>query len=236
MKQIFLTLFIATLTIVSCSMATNKKDKSKDETVNHYPEYGHIKKSLEQVRGDSEFISATLQQYGNLKMSSKHYSAVGWDYFGKGILDTAMFRFNQAWLLDSTNAKVHWGFAALEGRNGNDKESIMYFKKSWSLDSTNINLPVDWSIPMLSLYNQTKDKSLIAETETILNKSIHLDNNNANAYFKLAICDYYLENYTESWTNIHKCRALNEQVINEDFVQTLLIKFDDPKGIYKKKK
>jgi len=236
MKQIFLTLFIATLTIVSCSMATNKKDKSKDETVNHYPEYGHIKKSLEQVRGDSEFISATLQQYGNLKMSSKHYSAVGWDYFGKGILDTAMFRFNQAWLLDSTNAIVHWGFAALEGRNGNDRESIKYFKKSWSLDSTNTNLPVDWSIPMIRLYKQTKDKSFIIETKTILNKAIRLDNKNANAYFKLAICDYYLENYNESWTNIHKCRDINKQVINDDFVQTLLIKLDDPKEIYKKKK
>ena len=77
MKQIFLTLFIATLTIVSCSMATNKKDKSKDETVNHYPEYGHIKKSLEQVRGDSEFISATLQQYGNLKSREDWHKLFG---------------------------------------------------------------------------------------------------------------------------------------------------------------
>lgn len=203
-------------------------------TINHYPEYGHYHKTPGILNNDNMFIQSAEKKFGNKTLASQKYADLGWYYFQKGVLDTSMFRFNQSWLLDSSNANAYWGFAALTGKNGYYKESADYFRKSWSIDSTNKNLPLDWSISLLSQFNKTYDKSLVNEAINVINKAIKLDASNAHAYFTLAICNFYISNYNESWLYIHKAKDIDEKVINSDFINSLLTKQADPKGFYKK--
>src|SRR5574337_372704 len=113
MKYLIFIGFIATV-VIGCAL----QKQTHRQTINHYPEYGHYPKTLQQQAADLEFIASAEKRYKSRTKASKKYSDFGWYYFQKGILDTSMFRFNQAWLLDTTNANLYWGFAALTGHYG----------------------------------------------------------------------------------------------------------------------
>jgi len=81
-------------------------------TVNTWPMYGNIEFPPEVVKINDKFISAQIEQFGSADSASKIYNDLGWHYLNKGKNDTAIRRFNQAWLLDSTNASPYFGFAA----------------------------------------------------------------------------------------------------------------------------
>ena len=64
------------------------------------PEYGYVAKTKEQTALDNELIKEELKQEGTHRKASDHLIRVGFDYLYRGDLKTAMYRFNQAWLLD----------------------------------------------------------------------------------------------------------------------------------------
>ena len=77
------------------------------------PEYGHVTKSQEQKKADQELIQAEILQEGTPRKASDHLITLGFNNLYSGDLRTAMYRFNQAWLVDPTNANVYWGFGAI---------------------------------------------------------------------------------------------------------------------------
>jgi len=52
-----------------------------------------------------------------------------WSFFDAGDTDTAMRRFNQAWLLDAENADVYWGMGLIENRRGNTDSAVALFQE-----------------------------------------------------------------------------------------------------------
>ena len=57
---------------------------------------------------------ASPEERNRLPELSKDAAKRGWDYVGRGDLDTAMRRFNQAWLLYPQNADALWGMAIVQ--------------------------------------------------------------------------------------------------------------------------
>lgn len=47
---------------------------------------------------------------------SKDAAVHGWKAYYQGDLDTAIMRFNQAWLFDQNNSEAYWGFGLVEGQ------------------------------------------------------------------------------------------------------------------------
>lgn len=86
-----------------------------DGKINLVPRYGYgyIEKSQELKSLDDKFIRDAIIQFSSKDSACKVYSKIGWQYFYKGDILTAMERFNQAWLLDSTNALEYFGFSAI---------------------------------------------------------------------------------------------------------------------------
>ena len=60
------------------------------------------------------------EQFKDDKTAASDYLIkLGFNYMYKRDLKTAMYRFNQAYLLDSTNSDIYWGYGAIYMTLGN---------------------------------------------------------------------------------------------------------------------
>jgi tetratricopeptide (TPR) repeat protein len=91
------------------------------------PEYGNVKKDAGQINADNEFSEAVLKQFKTAKEGADYFIKRGFDFLYSGDLQTAMRRFNQAWLLDKKNENVYWGFGAVYGILGDNDEAITQY-------------------------------------------------------------------------------------------------------------
>src|ERR1039457_2300490 len=124
MKKILLFPLI-TLVLTSCDFMSyrNKPEDEVDRATNEWheannshlkPMYGNKQPTEEQQISDNKFIAAMLKDYKDKITSAKKLASRGWYYFFHNKIDTAMFRFNQCWLMDSTYAESYFGFAAIK--------------------------------------------------------------------------------------------------------------------------
>src|SRR4051812_6858341 len=79
--------------------------------VNQQPMYGGIARTLRERITDQKFLS-DVAKMGYTRVSGSDKSIdLGWQYFFKDDLPTAMMRFNQAWVQDPENGDAFHGFA-----------------------------------------------------------------------------------------------------------------------------
>lgn len=130
-KYISVTLLIYTTIALLTTSCAHSQDCV--DGINKLPMYGGVKKCKEQLEFDRKFI-AEEDKLLSRKESTAHFVKRGWEYLYAKKPDTAMMRFNQAWLLDSLNADIYWGFADLLGMQGKFKESLPFFERSIKLN------------------------------------------------------------------------------------------------------
>ncbi|MFD2145204.1 tetratricopeptide repeat protein [Mucilaginibacter antarcticus] len=75
--------------------------------------------------------------------------------------DTAIMRFNQAWLFDSLNADTYWGLGNVLIMQGKFKESLPYFEKSARLKPGNSRLLQDMSTSYGNAFLKLKTKNIL---------------------------------------------------------------------------
>ncbi len=95
---------------------------------------------------DREFVNQELASFhnGNAKDSACEFlSARGWRSLHNGDAATAIKRFNQCWLIDSTNGKCFWGFGTYEGYVGNRELATEYLEKAADMLPDNFSLQTD---------------------------------------------------------------------------------------------
>jgi Tfp pilus assembly protein PilF len=186
MKQFFQYILYFSITLIlSCS------PKQGAEKYNLLPMFGEIKKSDEQLKIDADFIAECDKYFKGRNEATKYHIDKGWEYFYQNKLDTAMMRFNQAWLLDSLNADVYWGFGNILGNQQKYQESLRYFDKSLSLNSKNTQVWYCSAISYGQLFFQTKDIKMLNKAIDNLKQSVALDPTNALAYGQLTTCYSY---------------------------------------------
>ena len=162
--------------------------------LNQTPEYGRQKKCPEEIEIDNKFIFSCDSSFKDRKKAAKYYVKRAWDYFDEGKLDTAMFRFNQAWMLDSTNADTYWGFGNLLGTKKQFKESIVYFNKSIRLNPNNATVWECMGKSYGQLFFLSKNVSQLDTCINYLKHSLQIDPANARVYGQLTACySYYMQ-------------------------------------------
>lgn len=145
-KNGLLFLFIA-LGLTSCNFMNykNKPQDQSDHNVNEWneahhpnlrPMYGNVERTKEDKLNDIEFIDGMLEDYKDKTISAKKLASRGWYYFFHNKIDTAMFRFNQCWLMDSTYAECYFGFAAIREYQGLNNEAESFFQIAYKHDRT----------------------------------------------------------------------------------------------------
>ena len=210
------TLVLLSLILMNCSPKQEQSTK-----VNQLPMYGGIEKSKEQQQIDDDFIDACDKYFKDRNEATQHHIDKGWEYFYKNKLDTAMMRFNQAWLLDSLNADVYWGFGNILGQQQKFQESLKFFDKSLILNSKNAQVWLCSSISYSQLFHQSRDVSLLNKAIDNLKQTVALDSTNAIAYSQLTVGYSYFNQLDSAKKYLKIADRLDPSVVHPEVRQFL---------------
>ena len=83
---------------------------------------------------DEQFIAAATKQAGSKEIASQQHVEFGWNYLHMRDPDTAMRRFNQAWLLNPQNADVFVGFGSVAIAKRNPHQAIEMLNRALVLN------------------------------------------------------------------------------------------------------
>ena len=190
------------------------------------PKYGHIAKTEGQKAADKDFMETTLRRYSTNRKASDHLIELGFQYLYKDI-KTAMYRFNQAYLLDSTNSDIYWGYGGVYMRLGDLENAQRQYLEGLTVNPKNTNILTDYGTYFMSQYyglQPLDEKMALTHLDSAmiyLNKSFQLDKTNPNTSFKLSACYYQKKDCKNALIYYNKCKSVGGQPITEDFTIAL---------------
>ena len=123
--------FLLILIFISFNTSSQQKVDIKK------PMFGEVEKDERFVKLDDDFRKTTLEKFGNLDSAVVDYINKAWGYLYQNELETAMIRFNQAWLLNNEFPDVYYGFAALLDLLGNNVEANRFYSIGIEKDTDN---------------------------------------------------------------------------------------------------
>lgn len=167
--------------------------------------------------------------------ASKFFSGKGFDYLTENQPDTAIVRFNLAWVLDPKNPDTYRGLAVvLSQREATPPEAVQaLLLQGLAVAPTDAHLLTDAATTTLGRYEQTKKKKDLAQAQSYVQRALLADANNANAWQTQARVHYYQEDYAGAWTDVHKGQNLNLSSLDFNFVTQLMAKLPDPEGKFR---
>jgi tetratricopeptide (TPR) repeat protein len=228
MKNILITIIItlSALTSFGQKMTLEEWNEQAKTNIRLLPKYGHIPKTQEQKGFDKEFIEASLKQYPDKKKASDHLVELGFKYLYHDV-KTAMYRFNQAFLLDSTNSDIFWGYAGVYMTLGDYERAQQQYTDGLLIAPTNTHLLTDYGTYFMSQYyalqplDKQKALSKLDSAISYMTKSYFLDEKDPNTTFKLSVCYYEKKDCKNAWKYYNECISLGGQPVTEDFTKAL---------------
>ena len=197
------------------------------------PMFGQQPKAEAQQRQDEKFLSSCDKSFTNRQEASKFFMERGWEYFNEGQADTAMYRFNLAWLLNPDNKDTYWAFGLVTAGKGKQDEAIILYEKALQLDPKNSFLLSDLGASYLAAYKAKEKKKTLKKAEATLSASAAADTSNAYAYYNLSQVKFLEKKYDEAWSYLHKSRTINLTQIDYVYLAELMAKMPDPQGFFK---
>lgn len=207
MKQIF-TLVLMALTIISCGNAQKRNttdntsinqdssyeawNKEAEKEIRLTPKYGNAIKNTAQKAADEELIKSYVDMAGSRRKGSELLTQKGFEYLYAGNLRTAMYRFNQAWLLDSTDANIYSGFAAVYYHFKDYDKAIAFLDQGLRINPKASTLITDKGTTYLTISQTSKSQLDVNKGLSLLKESYSIDPVNQSTLFKLSI--YYFDN------------------------------------------
>ncbi len=212
MKQYVLFIFLCILSAAAYSQLQYDSWEEESKTNKRLlPRYGHLKKTSREIESDSAYIKQILElpQFKTRREASDHMIGLGFQYYYKNDLKTAMYRFNQAYLLDSTNTDIFWGYGAIYMAFGQVELAKQQYQNGLAMNPKNTHLMTDLatyyldqfytilSMPKSHIVPDPKAaaKNSIDSAIHYLTKSYELDPKDINTTYKLSI----------SYWNINDC-------------------------------
>jgi len=183
----FIILFITAFAFGQQINYSTWKEEAKTE-IRLLPKYGNVTKTKEQKEADQELIKSYLAQEGTYRKASELLVKRGFDYIYKNDLKTAMFRFNQAWLLDKKNENVFWGYGAIYFSFGDFESAMKQYEEGLKLNTNSSNILTDIATVYMTRYmnsNNEKDCDLALSN---FKKSYSIDPQNQNTLIKMSVC------------------------------------------------
>ncbi|ASU34512.1 tetratricopeptide repeat protein [Mucilaginibacter xinganensis] len=196
--------------------------KKKAETqINLQPEYGNVSKSKEQLEEDRQFIETVLKQDTIRRKGSEHLVKLGFTYLYRGDLETAMKRFNQAWLLDPKNENAYWGYAAVYFSFNDLTEASRQLDKGLLLNPKSSNILTDKATIYLAGYMNSRSTADLVKAIEVFHQSYKIDPFNQNTLFKLSAAYFYSKDCTNAWKYYNECVKLGGQPITNEYTEAL---------------
>jgi len=217
------------LTAFGQQMTLEQWNEEAKTNIRLLPKYGYAEKTEAQQESDQEFIETSLKQDSTHRKASDHLISLGFRYLYRDV-KTAMYRFNQAYLLDSTNTDIYWGFGAVYMTLGDYSRAAEQYLEGLAIDPDNTRLLTDYGTYFMAQYYGMEpiDKArALTHLETAisyLTKSYNLDPTDQNTTFKLSICYWNKGDCGNAWKYYDICKEHGGQPITEDFTKDLMKK------------
>ena len=159
----------------------------------------------------------------DVKHHAKHAVELGWSYFKKGDMDTALKRFNQALILDPDFAPGYFGIAYVYSVQNKLDLAIKNYQKSIEKDPTHSD-----SYSNLGLAFLYSNKP--AEALPMLKKAVEIDPKNGDAQVNIALYYFGVGDYSAAWKHIHLAQE-NNATVKPEFLRDLKSKMPEPKKV-----
>jgi tetratricopeptide (TPR) repeat protein len=222
MKRI-LTFILIFICLTSFGQRMSFSDWKEEAKTNKrlLPKYGYLKKTDEEKKADEEFIKYILKTDSTFRKGSDHLVQLGFKYMYRGDIKTAMYRMNQAWLLDSLNSNVFWGFGAIYGYFSQYDLQKDQYDEGLKLDSMNSNIYTDFATLYLSKFYDSSNKYNLFLAIELLRKSYLIEPKNQVTLFKLSICYMNLNECSFAWKYYDECKKLGGEPITDAYTKDL---------------
>lgn len=185
-----------------------------------------------QIIGEAQ-LKAIAASFTNRDEASTFFTTKGFEYLRENQPDTAVYRFNLAWLLNPQNADAYRGLGIIASSQPTPEAAIGLLTKGLALAPSNAAMMGDLGASYLIRYGQTKKKKDLTTGMELLQRATAADPNSAVAWQQLARGLYYQEKYPEAWAAVHKGQAVNMTSLDFDLISDLVAKLPDPQGTFK---
>jgi len=223
MKIIFTgLLLLLTLSIFGQQISWEEWEKESQTNIRLLPKYGNVEKSKEQKEADKKFIELMLKQDSTHQKGSDHLIDLGFKYLYRDV-KTAMYRFNQAYLLDPTNTDVYWGFGAVYMTLGKYEKAKEQYEEGLNIEPESTHLLTDYGTYfMIQYYGQKPidEESALNSLDTAISymtRSYKLDPEDQNTTFKLSILYWIKGDCSNAWKYYDECLKYGGEPITEEY-------------------
>jgi tetratricopeptide (TPR) repeat protein len=200
------------------------------QNINLLPKYGTGEKTADQKAIDAQFLKGVDDTYkGDRKKASIEIAQGGWQFVSQGNLDSAMVRFNQAWLVDNKNGLSIWGMGVVLATSGQFERCLPFFAEAEGFIGSDPGFVVDYAkvlgIAGAELKNTKYTNDALARFAKIYGQQ---PDNTLNLQ-NWSITLFYGENYKEAWAKLKLAEATKgKEDIDPNFVAALQSKMPRP--------
>ncbi len=199
------------------------------------PLYGGLTAAQAQQAVGANVLADVDRSFASRPEASKFFSNKGFEYLQENQPDTAIVRFNLAWVLDPQNPDPYRGLAVLLSRRPDaSPEAVQALVlQGLAVAPTNPLLLVDAANTALGRYELSKKKKELQQANDYVQRALLADSTSASAWQTQAHIHYYQENYAEAWKDVRKGQSLSLASLDFQFLTELMAKMPDPEGKFK---
>jgi len=194
--------------------------------------YGNIPGTPQQKECDEELIQSTVKQFGSRKAAGEAAIQLAWEYYNnKHDPKTAMKRFNQAWLLDPSNADAYYGFGFLVAGQGKNDEAIKFYKKALELNPKHAMAMCHLALQYYKKAYQFHRKNMQKDSNQFLNEALFLYEEASQyatigtdlgyIYYLWAVSLTTYGDYAKAWEKIKLSQRYDGRFIEPSFIPEL---------------
>jgi tetratricopeptide (TPR) repeat protein len=222
-KLMLILLLLIPAAIYGQQMTYDKWEKEALTDKGMLPKYGNLPKNDEELKADSEFLNNAIELDSTAEKASAHMVDLGFQFLYDDP-KIAMYRFNLAYLLDSTNSDVYWGYGAVFFIFNRLDLTREQYEIGLALNPDNTRLLTDYGTTYMSEYFINQDVSLLDKAISIISRSYIKDPTNQNTSYKLASC-YLMKSDCENTRKFYDaCMSFGGTPITEEFKAAINIK------------
>jgi tetratricopeptide (TPR) repeat protein len=223
MRHLITIILVITATGIASGQKISYSEWKKETKVDIrlLPKYGEVPKTKEQKLADQELIDDYVKQEGNRTTASELLVRLGFNYLYKGDLKTAMYRFNQAWILDPENPNCFWGFGAIYFTFGDYENALKQYDDGLKVDANSSNILTDKATVFMTKYMNNHIDTDYNEALTFFRKSYSINPKNQNTLFKLSVCYFQKKDCENALFFYNECKKLGGRHITKEFTEAL---------------
>ncbi|MDO6391360.1 hypothetical protein Q4E40_14565 [Pontibacter sp. BT731] len=193
-----------------------------------------VKKALtpQEKQQQKRLLDRDAKRFKSRKAASAYYVLQAKRTFNEQKPDSASLLFGRAWLMDSTNNEVYWGYGLVYGQQKSFDKALFVLYHALEKDQHNPRLLTDLATSHLGRFYAESNPEDLKQSRKLLESAVRYSPDAADAHYKLAISHYYLQEYGKAWGYLHKSISKDKGIADAAFIAALLEKQQDPAGKY----